>query len=85
MLHLEETDEFDFLPAEKYVAEKLHARGDPSSRWFDFFPIRQALVLRRTANARSAMVRALRFGPAPCFTWPLISWLWLLLRFCLPR
>jgi hypothetical protein len=61
MLHLEETDQFDYIPPEKYVAEKLQSRSDPASqsRWYDFFPIRQALILRRTANARSAMVRVL--------------------------
>ncbi len=55
-LHLEDTDEFEYTPAEKYVADKLNSKGDPSSRWYDFFPIRQAMVLRQTARGRSAMV-----------------------------
>jgi hypothetical protein len=53
MLHLEETEEFDYNPAEKCVADKLKTKGD---RFYDFFPIRQALVLRTNPNSKAVMV-----------------------------
>ncbi len=58
MIHLEATDEFDYTPVEKYVADRLRNRSEPDSsvRWYDFFPIRQAMVLRRSLSARSAIV-----------------------------
>jgi DNA anti-recombination protein RmuC len=56
MIHLEETDEFDYTPAEKYVAAKLNSRSIATEKWFDWFPQRQAMVLRKSATARSAMV-----------------------------
>ncbi len=56
MIHLEETDEFDYTPAEKYVATKLNSRSIATEKWFDWFPQRQAMVLRKSATARSAMV-----------------------------
>ena len=56
MLHLEQTDSFDYSPQEAYVAEKLNSRGDPTSRWHSFFPVRMAMVLRKNARARTAMI-----------------------------
>ncbi len=53
LLHLEVTDEFDYTPAEKYVADKL-ANADVEVG-FDWFPMRQAMTLQRKGN-KNAML-----------------------------
>jgi len=57
-IHLEETDNFEWTSAEKYVADRLLERTNPDSTipWYDFFPQRMAMVLRRNVSTRSAMV-----------------------------
>jgi hypothetical protein len=48
LLHLEITDEFDYTPAEKYVADKLASTDGDTA--FDWFPMRQAMTLHRKGN-----------------------------------
>ncbi len=48
LLHLEIADEFDYTPAEKYVADKLASTDGDTA--FDWFPMRQAMTLHRKGN-----------------------------------
>jgi len=91
-IYLQDTDEFDYTPAEKFVSDRLRDRDDhgilpnmqltlsqgdeeeggatepgqpssgaqdPESRWWDFFPLRQAMVLQGSARARSKVASTL--------------------------
>lgn len=64
-LYLELTDEFEYTTAEKYVADKLASRAD-DQRWFDFFPVRQAMCLKKSAKMRNQLVRSVYIRSRSC-------------------
>lgn len=54
-LYLDSKDEFELTPQEKFVKDKLNSRKEDRS-WHEFFPIREALCLRRTERMRNVLV-----------------------------